>query len=68
MAKRTISTVKVYDWFDGTAHKITAIRQEGHYTIEVDGAFWCAAEMFSEVYSEINDIIKLYDWNLIPAI
>lgn len=66
--KTTMSTVKVYDWFDGTAHKIKTFREDEHYRIEVDGAFWSTAEMFSEVYEEINDIIKLYNWKLIPTI
>ena len=65
--KRTITTVKVYEWFDGTAHKIVVLKNDGGYLIEVDGAFWCTAEMFSQVYDEINDIIKLYDWKLIPT-
>lgn len=69
MAKRHFNTVTVYDWFDGSAHKIKTYRMdEGGYRIEVDGAFWCTSEMFSQVYDEVNDIIALYRWKLIPAI
>lgn len=64
---RTTSTVKVYDWFDGSTHKITAIREDGHFKVTVDGAFWCTAEMFSEVYEEITDIIRLYNWKIVPT-
>jgi len=70
--KRTVNTVTVFDWDDNSKHKIITKRLEiegdYRYVIEVDGAFWCTAEMFSEVYSEINDIIKLYNWKLIPTI
>lgn len=61
-------TIRVYDWFDGSNHKITIERFDGHYKIMVDGAFWSTAEMFSEVYDEVNDIVNLYQWKYIPII
>lgn len=66
--KITMNTVKAFDWFDNSDHKIKTYREDGHYRIEVDGAFWCTAEMFSEVYAEVEDILKLYNWKLIPMI
>lgn len=70
--KKEFYRVKLFDWFDNSSHNIVvkALDGEGdyHYTIYVDNSFWCTAEMCSEVYEEICDIIKLYDWKLIPLI
>lgn len=59
-------TINVYDWADGSNHKIKIERFDGHYIIRVDGAFWCTSEMFPDVYSEITEIMKLYDWKVAP--
>ena len=70
MAKRkyTMSKVKLYDWDDNSAHTITTSWENDRYLIQVDGAFWSTAELFSEVYSEIKYIMKLYDWKVLPLL
>lgn len=67
--KNNKTTVKAFDWFDGTTHKITLSREnDRNYKIELDGAIWSRYNTFGEAYDEINEIMKLYDWKLVPAI
>lgn len=66
--KSRLCAIRVYDWDDDTQHDIITYRREdGSYQIEVDKTFWSTSEAYPEVLSEIEAIIDLYGWKLIPS-
>ena len=63
-----IHTVKAWDWDDNTPHKITVRKANEEYRVDVDKEFWATCESMAQVGDEINDIMNIYRWKMIPCI
>jgi hypothetical protein len=50
---------------DGCEHSIDIIKERGHYTVEVDGRFYCSCDTLSEVDEEIPAILNIYEYSLV---
>ena len=53
----------VYD-MQGCEHPIDIIKEREHYTIEVDGRFYCSCDTLDEANEEIPAILSIYEYSL----
>lgn len=56
--------ITVYD-VNGYKHSIDVIKEREHYTIEVDGRFYCSCDTLDEANEEIPAILSVYEYSLI---
>jgi hypothetical protein len=53
--------MRVYD-AQGREHTIDVIKERDHYTIEVNGHFFCSCDNNQEVNDEIPGIMSVYNF------
>ena len=64
----TISTQRFYEKHTGDPHEVTVKFRCRRYEIHVDGLFYSIHDKKADVYDEIVDIIKIYNWTPINPI